>query len=183
MLQLQAISKSLVAGSGDCRATVRVLDGVCLTVSPGQIVVLSGSTASGKSTLLLCMAGVVHADSGVRRLLDPERNLIRYWPAPHDWRRPALRDRAGPPTLHLFDDPAASEFAGARAEFAAMLRRLSTQRHAVVIATAAPLRQFAAMVPRGTRYYHLERGRLVASLLPPGRAMAMVAERRVPAFG
>jgi energy-coupling factor transporter ATP-binding protein EcfA2 len=182
MLQLQALSKSLVAGSDDCKAIARVLDGVCFTISAGQIAVLSGPAGSGKTTLLWCMAGLLQPDSGIRRPLDPARNAVRYWPAPHDWRRAVVRDTVGPPALHLFDEPAV-DFAGARAEFRGVLRRLGAARHAAVIATAAPIRDFVAIVPRDARYYHLERGRLVAAVLPPARAVAMVAERRAPAFG
>lgn len=44
--------------------TLTVLDGVNLAIEPGQIVSVVGPNAAGKSTLLKCMVGLVHADSG-----------------------------------------------------------------------------------------------------------------------
>lgn len=181
MLQLQAISKSFVAGSGDCRTAVRVLDDVCLTISSGQIVVVSGRAGCGKSTLLECMAGLRQQDAGVRRLL--AGGAVHYWAGPYDWRRAGLRDHVGASTLHLFDEPGIADFSGARAEFAAALRRLRASRQAVVIATSAPLRDLVAIIPRAARYYHLERGRLTASLRQYAPAVAVAAQQHARAFG
>lgn len=40
------------------------LDGVSLTVRPGEITYVVGPNAAGKSTLLKCMVGLVHPDAG-----------------------------------------------------------------------------------------------------------------------
>jgi Cu-processing system ATP-binding protein len=44
--------------------TLTVLDGVDASIGPGQIVSVVGPNAAGKSTLLKCIVGLVHADSG-----------------------------------------------------------------------------------------------------------------------
>jgi Cu-processing system ATP-binding protein len=40
------------------------LDGVSLTIRPGEITYVVGPNAAGKSTLLKCMVGLVHPDAG-----------------------------------------------------------------------------------------------------------------------
>jgi phospholipid/cholesterol/gamma-HCH transport system ATP-binding protein len=52
--------KDLVAGYGD----KTILDGVSLTVDPGEIVVVLGGSGSGKSTLLRCVVGLLTPISG-----------------------------------------------------------------------------------------------------------------------
>jgi len=186
MLQLQSISKTFIAGTHECRACVRVLDQVSFTLSAGQVVVVAGAAGVGKSTLLRCAAGLLKPDAGERHCLRDPNDAIHYWPGPHDWRRAGVRAAGESHAVHLFDDPAVDAFAGARAEFTALVRRLTVARHAVMIATSLRLREFATIVPRHTRYYELERGRLCAAAMRPAHAAALVVERadlRTPIFG
>jgi ABC-type sulfate/molybdate transport systems ATPase subunit len=186
MLQLQSISKSFIAGTRDCRAAVRVLDEVSFTVSAGQVVLVGGAAGAGKSTLLRCAAGLLRPDAGARYCLHDSHDTIHYWPGPHDWRRAGVRALAQPCAVHLFDEPSIDAFAGARAELSALLRRLTIARHAVMIATSLPLREFATLVPRHARYYNLEEGRLRAVAVCMPRATSMLAERaeqRAAIFG
>src|SRR5512146_173810 len=52
----------------------RALDGVSLTIEPGQIVALLGPNGAGKTTLLRSLAGIVAPDDG-KILYDGQRFL------------------------------------------------------------------------------------------------------------
>ncbi len=57
---------------------VRALDGVSLTVDPGEILGCIGPNAAGKTTLIRCIAGLLRADRGTVRVLDrsvPDRSV------------------------------------------------------------------------------------------------------------
>jgi putative ABC transport system ATP-binding protein len=64
VLELQDVVKHY-AGAGEL---VRAVDGVSLTVSPGELAALYGPSGSGKTTLLLLAAG----------LLAPDRGSVRF---------------------------------------------------------------------------------------------------------
>ena len=78
----------------------RVLDGVDLTVDPGEFVALVGPNGSGKSTLLKLLLGILTPESGTARLLGAPpsgaqaRGRLGYVP-----QRPALSPEL-PATVH-----------------------------------------------------------------------------------
>jgi phospholipid/cholesterol/gamma-HCH transport system ATP-binding protein len=57
--------------------TNKVLDGVTLTVEPGESVVIIGQSGSGKSVMLKCILGLIRPDSGSIRVDGTEMAGIR----------------------------------------------------------------------------------------------------------
>jgi putative ABC transport system ATP-binding protein len=80
-LELRQVVKHYASGGGE---TVRAVDGVSLTVSPGEFVAMYGPSGSGKTTLLLLAAALIAPEAG-RVLFDghdighlSERESARY---------------------------------------------------------------------------------------------------------
>jgi len=63
MIRIHHVSKSF--------GRLRVLDDVSLEIAPGSVTAIVGPNASGKSTLIKCILGLVHPDSG-KILIDDE---------------------------------------------------------------------------------------------------------------
>ena len=61
MLELRNLVKHYPMAAGE---PVRAVDGVSMTVAPGEFVALYGPSGSGKTTLLELIAGLKEADSG-----------------------------------------------------------------------------------------------------------------------
>ena len=66
VIRLQDVRKEYVVGDSHIHA----LDGVSLTVSPGEFVCISGRSGSGKSTMLKMLAGLEKPTSGEIVILD-----------------------------------------------------------------------------------------------------------------
>lgn len=63
-ITIRNLRKAFRAGLPGCSARVTVLDGVDLTADPGEIVTVVGGIGVGKTTLLLCAAGLLKPDFG-----------------------------------------------------------------------------------------------------------------------
>ena len=104
-LEVRALAKRYVAGSGACAASATILSRVNLSVHSGEVVTILGDGGSGKSTLLLCLAGLMSPDAGDLRWFGERRcaNVLRR--VIHHVRHTDLL-RAGcldQPNLHLVD--------------------------------------------------------------------------------
>ena len=70
VLEVHDLWKTYLVGIHGCSARVSVLCGVDLQVARGERVGILGRAASGKTTLLHCLAGLRRPDKGVIRLHD-----------------------------------------------------------------------------------------------------------------
>lgn len=104
-LELRAIRKRFSVGAGACLASAEVLRGVDLELPAGESVAVLGPSASGKSTLMLCAAGLLKPESGELKWFgDSSRaaaaHRVRYYCTPADL---AAMDRGIDAQLHLVD--------------------------------------------------------------------------------
>lgn len=167
VLRLDAVRKVVVAGVAGCLARARVLDRLSLQLRAGEFVAVVGAPASGKSTLLLCAAGLARCDDG-HVFRDAGRCYLRA----ADLADPRVRARAERARLLLLDDADS----GAALLFAVA----SCARGVAVLAAGRDPARFAAA---GARVFELRDGRLrefaplarayhpIARVAEPGRAL------------
>ncbi|NUO72097.1 MAG: ABC transporter ATP-binding protein [Frateuria sp.] len=67
-LRAESVAKAFVSG----RVRTQVLDGLSLSIDPGELTLISGPSGCGKSTLLAILSGLQKVDSGSVFALDSE---------------------------------------------------------------------------------------------------------------
>jgi ABC-type transport system involved in cytochrome c biogenesis ATPase subunit len=83
LFSARALHKQYAAGVPGCSATARVLTGVELELAQGDVVGVVGRRASGKTTLLRCVAGLARPDAGALHWAEGARRprLVSISPA------------------------------------------------------------------------------------------------------
>lgn len=79
MLEVRGLWKSYRAGIAGCRAQVRVLQDANLTLHAGERLLVIGAPCTGKSTLMLCLAGLRRPDDGEIRWCDAVGSRSDWW--------------------------------------------------------------------------------------------------------
>ena len=104
-LELRGLCKRYVAGAGTCLASASVLRGVDLVLRAGDVHAIVGAPGSGKSTLMLCAAGLLAPDGGDIRWFGDACRATAAWRALYHHATVDLL-RAGAvhePHVHLLD--------------------------------------------------------------------------------
>ena len=134
-LSLRDVSKSYHAGIRGCSATVTVLRDVDLDVTAGEVVAISSAPAAGKTTLLMCGAG----------LMRPDRGAVSWFSGPP-------RDDVGRPdgVAYAGDRPFPYGFLSVREalEYAAIVRDLPLRDSAHRVAHAIDRTRLGAVADR-----------------------------------
>ena len=104
-LEVIGLHKRFTAGASSCLATNSVLRGVDFELERGEVAAIVGATGSGRSTLLLCLAGLLPADEGiVRHFGDESREAgIRHASYHLNLERLDMQRESAEPTTHLLD--------------------------------------------------------------------------------
>ncbi len=176
-LEIHGLVKRFVAGAGSCLASADALRCVDLEVYAGDAVAVVGGQASGKSTLLLCAAGLIAPDGGVVRWFGNDSRACGAQRATYHFadpmaergRQPRHASRRLAPHIHLVDGPESLP-AARLAPLAHWVERRCARGDAIVVAT-----KDAALASRlASRTVLLRAGRAYPGL--PSRT-ARVAER------
>ncbi|MEO6878992.1 MAG: ATP-binding cassette domain-containing protein [Gemmatimonadaceae bacterium] len=170
-LEIRGLRKRYTVGVGGCLAVADVLRDVDVVLRAGEALAVVGPRGSGKTTLMLCAAGLLAADAGELRWFgDSARTAANrralYHHAPIDLLRTGA---AGEPHVHLLDVPAPNEGSDAVDAMSAWIAQRCDRGDAVLIASDGDA--IASRV--GARVLALRAGRLH----PPVPAAARVAER------
>ena len=145
LFSARALHKQYAAGVPGCSAVARVLIGVDLELAAGDAIGIAGPRASGKTTLLRCVAGLARPDAGALHWADTARHprMVSLSPAayPFETVGDVIARACGEPLL----DPARLEVLldalGLGATFSATQFGLTTcerARLALAIGLAAP---------------------------------------------
>jgi ABC-type sugar transport system ATPase subunit len=104
-LEIRGLHKTFFAGISGCAGTARVLCDIDLILHAGEAVAVVGSTGAGKSTLMLCVAGLLRPDAGhILRFGDARRASCVRRVLYHIRRTDLMRFGAtGTPVIHLLD--------------------------------------------------------------------------------
>ena len=103
-LEVLALAKRFAAGAGSCLATAHALSGVDVVVHSGQAVAIAGPSGAGKTTFLLCAAGLLSPDSGVVKWFGDSSRSAAMERARLHYHRGSLHDAATDRSVvHLVD--------------------------------------------------------------------------------
>jgi energy-coupling factor transporter ATP-binding protein EcfA2 len=166
-LEVRGVRKRYIAGDGNCVASANVLRGIDLTVRCGDAIAIIGAAGAGKSTLMLCLAGLLRVDAGdIEWFGERDRALAARRAVYHVARTDLLRaGAAGDAHVHLVDLPA-DVLAGAH------VRTWMAGRRAAGDAIVVGAREADSVADVTTRMVELRGG----VLRPHVRAATRVAE-------
>ncbi len=104
-LEITGLSKRFVAGCGSCLASAQALVDVDLAVAAGESVAIAGGSGAGKTTLILCAAGLMTPDAGVVRWFGDRGRAAALERARLHYHRSSLADAciADGCVVHLVD--------------------------------------------------------------------------------
>lgn len=169
-LEVIGLRKRFRAGAGSCTGTVSVLRGLDLEVRSGESVSIVGEPGSGRSTLLLCLAGLLGPDEGVLRWFGDERRAVAAHRARYHLSCDELSSlqESGPQQIHLLD---LGDFAAGRLDH---LREWIVDRTRMTGTVVMSVESFDIARRLTSRALALRDGRLTAS--PRTQVRVRVAE-------